>query len=233
MIYIQSNKIKTEPHHFDCACALFGAIENSMEYRLTSFEEVSSGKFDNLIKNNLFVGSVEFMREVFNRIGLSNVRVPKNSNRESKIMILKEALKLKNVFIKPIEIKLFSGLILDGMISSCLTNIDENTEVLVYDVIENIVSEWRIYVSNNQIVDSRNYSGDFMLGPDYNYVKEVILNNKNFPCSYTIDIGILKNSENVVIEYNDMWAIGNYGVPNHIYLRLLKNRYFEIVRNFG
>ena len=69
MIYIQSNKEKTLPHHFDCACALYGALDSAMDYRLTTFEEVAAGKFNALIKNNLFVGSVEFMREVFKNVG--------------------------------------------------------------------------------------------------------------------------------------------------------------------
>jgi hypothetical protein len=28
-----------------------------------------------------------------------------------------------------------------------------------------------------------------------------------------------------------MWAIGNYGIPNDLYLRLLRDRYFEIIRS--
>lgn len=93
-----------------------------------------------------------------------------------------------------------------------------------------IVSEWRIYVLNDRIEDSRNYSGEFTISPNYEYVMTVINNNRGkFPCAYTIDIGILDNSETVVVEYNDMWAIGNYGVPNDIYLRMLKDRYFEII----
>jgi len=28
-----------------------------------------------------------------------------------------------------------------------------------------------------------------------------------------------------------MWAIGNYGMENTLYYRMLKERYFEIVRN--
>jgi hypothetical protein len=60
MIYIQSNSERTMPHHFDCATALYGAIDNCQDFRLTSFEEVNSGKFDLLIKNKLFVGSTEF-----------------------------------------------------------------------------------------------------------------------------------------------------------------------------
>lgn len=60
MIYIQSNIKKTRPHHFDCSTAMFGAIETEMDYKLTTIEDVKSGKWDSLIRRNLFVGSVEF-----------------------------------------------------------------------------------------------------------------------------------------------------------------------------
>ena len=239
MIYIQSNNEKTLPHHFDAACAMYGAIETGKEYRLTSYDEVASGKFDSLIKTNLFVGSVEFMREVFRRIGLNDVRVPVNSNRESEIITLSEALKRakngKSLFIKPVEIKLFTGFVLDQMIYSCIEGLPGDTEVLAYKPFrEEILSEWRVYIHKGKIVDSRNYSGDFMLSPDYHFFLEKVLkeNEGKFPIAYTIDIGIFGGyqfCDNVVIEYNDMWAIGNYGMPNDLYLRLLRDRYFEII----
>jgi hypothetical protein len=218
---------------------MYGAIETGKEYRLTSYDEVASGKFDSLIKTNLFVGSVEFMREVFKRIGLNDVRVPINSNRESEIITLSEALKRakngKSLFIKPIEIKLFTGFVLDQMIYSCIEGLPGDTEVLAYKPFgEEILSEWRVYIHRGKIVDSRNYSGDFMLSPDYHFFLEKVLkeNEGKFPIAYTIDIGILgcyQFCDNVVVEYNDMWAIGNYGMPNDLYLRLLRDRYFEIV----
>lgn len=240
MIYIQSNREKTNAHHFDCSCALYGAIDSAMDYRLTTFEEVQSGKFDQLIKSNLFVGSVEFMREVFKRIGLNDVRLPQNSNRYSEIITLKEAhdrvSKGKKLFVKPVNIKLFTGLVLDGMTYSCLKGLPEDTKVIAYEPFKyDIKSEWRLYVYNNKIVDSRNYSGDFMVSPNYEYAMKIISNNiGKFPVAYTVDIGILNtqyNVRDVVIEYNDMWSIGNYGIPNDLYLRMLKDRYFEIINN--
>ena len=238
MIHIQSNKERTLPHHFDCACAMYGAIESAMDYRLTSFEEVESGKFDAHIKNNLFVGSVEFMREVFKRIGLDDVRLPMNSDRKHEIITLKEAYervgKGEKIFIKPVEIKLFTGLVLDGCIYSCLTKLSDETKVMAYEPLEKILSEWRLYVHKGKILDSRNYSGDFKIQPDYNYVESVISLLEKFPCAYTIDIGKEfkrhGGMNDVVIEFNDMWAIGNYGMPNDLYLKLLTDRYFEIVR---
>jgi hypothetical protein len=235
MIYIQSNIEKTRPHHFDVASAMFGAIEIGQDYRLTTFEEVQSGKFNTLVKNNLFVGSVEFMKEVFSKIGKENVRVPKNSNREHKVMTLGDAKKIaksgQSIFIKPFDIKLFTGFILDQMVHTSISDVPDDTNVMVYDVFSSkIKSEFRCYIHNNRVVDVRNYSGDLFCCPNEEYLKGIIDINKDFPISYTIDIGVLENGDNVVIEYNDMWAIGNYGIPNELYLRLLRDRYFEIVK---
>jgi hypothetical protein len=235
MIYVQSNKERTLPHHFDCSCALFGAVDSALDWKFAPFEDLVSGKYDLLIKNNLFVGSVEFMREVFKRVGITSVSLPANSNRPSEMITLESAYKRvakgEKIFIKPVQTKLFTGLVLDGCTYSCLDNLPPETIVWAYDVFNsNIESEWRVYIHKNLIIDSRNYSGDITISPDYNYVKKVISENRNqFPCAYTIDVGIFHSGDNVVVEFNDMWAIGNYGMPNDIYLKLLQDRYFEII----
>jgi ATP-grasp domain, R2K clade family 2 len=247
MIYIQSDSDRALPHHFDCSCALYGAVDSAMDYRLTSFEEVQSGKFDMVIKQNLFVGSVEFMREVFSRIGLTDVRVPKNSDRAHEIMTLAEAHERisdgSKLFVKPVEIKLFTGLILDGCVHSCLENLPDDTQVMAYVPFEGeIITEWRVYVHRHEAIDGRNYSGEWEKHIDMQHLNRVIEDNRaTFPCAYTIDIGVIKVKhpmghplafyDNVVVEFNDMWAIGNYGLENDRYLRLLKERYFEIVRS--
>ncbi len=185
MIYIQSNKEKTMPHHFDCACALYGAIDSALEYKFAEFEEVSSGKYDNLIKNHVFVGSVEFMREVFKRIGKDDVRLPMNSDRPHEIITLKEAhervSKGEKIFIKPVEIKLFTGLVLDGIVYSCLKDLPDDTKIMAYEPFkEKILSEWRIYVHKGKMIDSRNYSGDFTETPIYAWIRSRIDGFKNF-----------------------------------------------------
>jgi len=231
-IYIQSDSERKLPHHFDCACGLYGALDHGQDIRLTTFEEVQSGKFDNLIKSNVFIGSVEFMKEVFSRIGLIDVRVPENSNRQFKSMTLGDAKLMGNVFIKPFDLKLFTGFVIDEMINTSISNIPDDTMVMVYDVFPSrIKSEWRCYIGRDRIIDIRNYSGDMFTTPNKEYLESIIQSNKSkFPIAYTIDIGILENGDNVVVEYNDMWAIGNYGIDNYEYFSLLKSRYFEIVR---
>ena len=233
MIYIQKKDDSNIAHHFDCSCAMYGAIEQDLPYKLISYDEIE--KYSNLIKTNLFVGSTEFMSKVFSFMNKSP-KVPKNSNRSCRILTLKQAKefsKERSIFIKPTKIKLFTGFVLDQYSYNCINILPDNTEVMVYDpFIESISSEWRLYINNNKIVDARNYAGDFMITPDWNYAKQVLEENRsNFPISYTIDIGILKSGKNEVIEFNDMWAIGNYGIPNDLYIRLLKDRYWEIIRH--
>ncbi len=251
MILIQSNTERTLAHHFDASCALYGAIETGETYRLTSFEEIQSGMLNNLLKQHVAVGSTEFMTEVFKQLGIENVRLPRNSNRKCEFITLEEAHARvaagEKLFIKPVQIKLFSGLVLDGSVYSCLRGLPDDTQIMAYKPFsDQLLSEWRIYVERNQMVDARHYSGKLLLAPDGGYIHEVLnANKKEFPVCYTIDIGILElpnygnifleeqehlMNENVVVEFNDMWAIGNYGVPNDIYLRLLKQRYFEIIK---
>lgn len=244
MIIIQSDSERKLPHHFDAACGLYGAKDNGENFRLTSFEEIQSGKMDQLLRINCPVGSTEFMQECFYRIGKQNVRLPRNSNRPSDIITLTEAYQRvaagKKVFIKPVEPKQYgiSGLVLDGAKHTILNQVPGETKFYAYEPFsQRLISEWRIYVHKHKMVDARNYSGDYCAMFNPTYVNRVIHENKaDFPIAYTIDIGIFENEEreqypsrgNVVIEFNDMWAIGNYGMPNDLYIQLLKDRYFQI-----
>lgn len=242
MIIVQSDSDRKLPHHFDAACALYGAKESGYHYRLTSFEEIQSGKLNNLLSLNCAVGSTEFMREVFKQLGKENVRLPRNSNRQSVVITLDEAHKAvtlgNHLFIKPYDSKAYgvSGLVLDGAKYTILNDVPLDTKFYAYQPFtKKLISEWRIYVHNHKMVDARNYSGDYCEMFNRTYANYVINQNKSdFPIAYTMDIGIFEEEdgvqlpENVVIEYNDMWAIGNYGIPNDLYIQLLKDRYFQI-----
>ncbi len=237
-VYIQSDDEKLLPNHFDCASALYGAIDSCMDYKLVLIDEVISGKFDALIKKHVFIGSTQFMKEVFKRVGLTDVRLPMNSIYPCETITLEEFYERvadgnTQLFIKPVEIKLFTGFVYEGFQYSILKNLPPTTQVMVYKPFDpKLESEWRVYVKDTKIIDWKNYSGAFDIMPDYNYVRSIIAEFKHIlPSAYTIDVGILANKENVVIEFNDMWAIGNYGLSNDVYLELLSRRYFEIMNS--
>lgn len=234
MIYIQKKDNEDIPHHFDCACAMYGAIDLGLYYTLVSFEDVKNGKFDSLIKNNLFVGSVEFMTEVFNRVGIEQPRLPINNLRPYEEMKLKDFKYEYPVFIKPKSIKAFTGFVVDDYSKSMLNTLDKELDIIIQQVI-NLDSEWRFYVFRNKIVDIRHYSGRMdinLIGAVNNFNKLDDSTFKNFPETFVMDIGFYNDSDSyTIIEFNDMWAIGNYGVPNDLYVRMLKDRYFDIIKN--
>ena len=234
MIYIQKKDNEDIPHHFDCACAMYGAIDLGLYYTLVSFEDVKNGKFDSLIKNNLFVGSVEFMTEVFNRVGIEQPRLPINNLRPYEEMKLKDFKYEYPVFIKPKSIKAFTGFVVDDYSKSMLNTWDKELDIIIQQVI-NLDSEWRFYVFRNKIVDIRHYSGRMdinLIGAVNNFNKLDDSTFKNFPETFVMDIGFYNDSDSyTIIEFNDMWAIGNYGVPNDLYVRMLKDRYFDIIKN--
>lgn len=234
MIFIQSDIRGEIPVNFDSACAMYGAIENEQKYELIDINDVRFNT--DVFKTNLAIGTVEFMQKVFKSLGISEVKLPKNSNRKSEIMTLEEALclvsKNESRFIKPVQTKLFDGFVLDKCKYSCLKGIPLETKIYAYQPFEEeIDTEWRIYVHNHKIVGAGNYSGCFQLLPNFTKTEMVINENKTtFPIAYTIDVAVLRSGKFVVIEFNDMWAIGNYGLDNGVYLKMLKDRYFEIVR---
>jgi hypothetical protein len=237
-VYIQANNDNL-PHHFDAACALYGAIDLGLDYKLITYDWLDTINPE-LFRNNLFVGSVEFMRKIFDKLGKSP-RVPDNSNREEEFIKLSEVkTRIENgetLFVKPKQIKLFTGMIVNKQFVFSLNPYPDDTDVIVSKPFESeIVSEWRCYVRKNiigdPIVDIRCYSGDPFVIPKKEFILELFNQNiLKYPKAYTIDVAILENGENTVVEYNDMWAIGNYGIENEKYVSLLKERYFEIIRS--
>ena len=232
MVYIQSDNDRKLPHHFDAACALYGAMEHGLDFRLTTYDEVLSGKFDRLIRGNLFVGSVEFMTLVFSRID-KKISALKNVFQEFELATLEIARqKVESggrLFIKPIEIKQFTGMVFDAQTINQLGSYASTAQVIIAKPYQHrLISETRCYIHHNKIVDARNYAGDFKVSPDYTWAESVLSKLSDFPVAFTMDIGVLENCENVVVEFNDMWAIGNYGIENALYFKLLRGRYFEI-----
>ena len=230
-LLIQADR-KGCPHHFDAACAMFGAIDQDWSYGLVHYDDLSSDVLTGCVP----VGTVEFMRQAFAFSGTESPRLPRNSDRISQEMTLEESLKFRettgwNIFIKPKQIKVFTGFVHEGYTYSALEGVPLDTRVLVYDVFSSpISSEWRAYVCAGELLDAKNYAGDFLQIPSKEFIDHVIAKNKSdFPDTYSIDVGILTSGENVVIEFNDFWALGNYGVPNWLYAKALAMRYASIV----
>ena len=132
------------------------------------------------------------------------------------------------MFIKPVRTKLFDGVIISKLEHLNYLRSYDNPDVLVCDKLD-IVSEHRAYIHHGHMVYCCNYNGDYRINPDYNYVDKLIDKYDNQPVAYTIDIAILIDGNITVIEFNDFWAIGSYGLYSINYAQMLQDRYLEII----
>jgi len=246
MIYIQADD-SGMPHHFDAACALYGAKDSNSNYSLITLDRLSN-MFNNRpvsVRSNLFVGSIDFMQEVFRLAECDVPSLPHNSDRPSEVSTIQQVMDRirtgEKLFVKPAgtNTKRFTGVFVKTDADARSIQGEPSDAVLVYQPFAHeIVSEWRIYVhrisaiSRYKVADAHCYSGDPLVAPDSAWVADRLLwsYDKGFPCAMTMDVAVLQNSDHVIVEFNDMWAIGNYGIPNDLYLRLLYDRYGEIMR---
>lgn len=205
-----------------------------------TLEYVISGKMDHRARNNPFVGSIDVMSMLFKNIGKypTPIDFPESIissgllNRKIATMKLHDFVDVfkisqKPMFVKPVQTKLFDGALISKDEHLSYLKL-ENCDVLVCDPIE-ILSEHRVYIHNKKAIYSCNYSGDFRINPNFEYVDKLNEEYKEQPISYTIDVAVLKDSSMTVIEFNDFWAIGSYGLYCINYAQMLLDRYCEIV----
>lgn len=132
------------------------------------------------------------------------------------------------LFIKPKQGKMFTGFVCNnesdiaGRFSP-----DENIPVYCSEVM-NFITEWRCFVRYGDILDIRRYKGE--LGKTYSLkvIKDMVQSFLDAPAAYSIDIGITDNDETIIVEVNDGYSLGSYGLDPLLYAKLLSARWAEL-----
>lgn len=132
------------------------------------------------------------------------------------------------VFVKPRALKLFTGFVWQGT-RACrlhLASYPKETEVFFADPVK-IVSEYRCFVLDGEILDVRRYKGDWSLAPSRRLVDACVLLYQPYR-AYAIDFGVLEDGTTVVVEVNDAFALGSYGLHPVLYARMIEARWEEL-----
>lgn len=108
--------------------------------------------------------------------------------------------------------------------------ISDDCPILISEVVD-IVSEYRCYVIDGKIEGVYWYLGDFWVFPDRGIVEEMVRKYTKAPAGYSLDVGILADGRTVLIECNDGWSLGNYGLDPSKYAKLLTKRWIELMKN--
>lgn len=205
-----------------CTDALIGAMKKKFE--IHTFEVVSEIPKDN---DTIVVGSVEDIQEYFNKkfSPIDDAILLKYKKREVRIG-KKPDINIFPIFVKPNnDIKNFTGFVATS--ESDLAFIDDEVELQLQEVVD-FESEYRVYISNCRIIGVKHYLGDPFLTLDENFVREAFRDSIKFKeNSYVLDFGIF-NNETYLIETNDAWAIGNYGLAPETYFHFLLERWIQL-----
>lgn len=218
---------------------------NTMGYSVTCFEEKDIDNLDITVDTPVFAG-VTIFRKIIDKLGVDykpfdcypdvlkryygrNIR--KSTLGEERAKYDKNPIP---VFVKPVLPKQFIGQVWTSILQLIpLANVPDTAEVWVCEPIP-ILSEFRVYVHDGEILGVKHYYGDWWRTPDPLFVKEVVRNYKPSPIAYGVDIGVASNEGCCfVIEANDGCNLGNYGLDSIHYGEMIVARWFEIVSQGG
>lgn len=132
------------------------------------------------------------------------------------------------VFIKPSEEhKLFTGHVLRNFtdLFKAMAFPDE-TKVIVSEPVQ-FDSEYRCFVCRGEILDVRRYTGAVDWYPDIPRVRDMIRAIRKPLAAYSIDVGSVAG-ETVLVECNDAYALGTYGLSGHHQVKMILGRWQEM-----
>lgn len=135
-------------------------------------------------------------------------------------------------FVKPTISKAFTGKIISSIsdLMGCGA-IEDDYEVLCSEPVK-FMHEWRGFIYYDEFLDIRPYKGDYHYNYDPKVVDE-ILNAFNTweerPNACSIDIGVTEDNRTLLIECNDGYALGSYGLTDLRYAKFLSARWAQLL----
>ncbi|MCE9563812.1 MAG: ATP-grasp domain-containing protein [Planctomycetes bacterium] len=134
------------------------------------------------------------------------------------------------VFVKPLALaKEFAGLVLskpDDL--KRVQHLDDELPLQAAEVVV-FVSEWRYFVLRGVVVEAAHYKGDCFIHPDAVTVRRAVAEYAAAPVAYGLDLGVTADGRTLLIEANDGFALGCYGLDAVVYAEMLEARWCEIV----
>lgn len=190
---------------------------NERKYQYCLCEDLLEYDFSEYIP----IGSIEFVLEFYkiyhNIDNIKPINIPQEL-REREYLgrvvgtiedLQKVYIGLNNyVFIK--SINRFKGI--TDIVK--LKEVPVNEPILISETID-ILSEWRGFVFKGELLDIRNYSGDFRIFPDIQAVEKMIRTYNKPAEAYTVDVAVNNNGDTVLIEIHQFFSCGLYGFNNY------------------
>lgn len=133
------------------------------------------------------------------------------------------------VFVKPLDdSKKFTGVLVRGTgdLVGC-GDMASDTPVWCSEPIT-LLREWRCFVRYGKILDVRPYKGNWRNQFEPRVIEEAVQGWLEKPTGCALDFGVDAEGRTVLVEVNDGFALGAYGLPPLLYARLLSARWTEL-----
>jgi len=197
-------------------------------YECLSIKEIIKQKL--VSPDILLVGNIPFIKQTLQSVQIKIIEdsYPEEFasllNRKIYKTIIKKISLGRPLFIKPSKnLKKFTGKIIYS--KDDLYGLPLNEEIYVSELID-IKAEYRLYISNKQIVHISQYEGDIQDICVTN-IQELI-DSQNKYHNFIMDISIDHQNKISLLEINDAFSIGAYkDISPETYTTLLDNRWKE------
>jgi len=211
-------------------------------YEIAPLSDVERGRID-CTQAGLVAGSIPFIKAALRQRGVSlpaeqsYPEVLRHMLRRrlwpSSVKRAKEQIEIspRPFFIKPsVRAKRFTGFVMADPMDIRLSGVPQSEKVWCSEVVT-WVTEWRLYVSGGRVLHAGHYDGNPEVNPSPAVVEEALslMSSKGgCPSSYALDVGVLSTGETALVEVNDAYGIGAYGIAAEHYYSFLKTRWDEL-----
>ncbi|MEL7099696.1 MAG: ATP-grasp domain-containing protein [Pseudomonadota bacterium] len=89
-------------------------------------------------------------------------------------------------------------------------------------------AEYRTFVQHGDILDMRPYKGDPLCLPNPDVVRDAVAAYADGPAAYALDVGVTAEGATLVVEVNDAYATGAYGLAPVRYAGWITARWTEL-----
>ena len=134
------------------------------------------------------------------------------------------------VFVKPMHsAKKFTGVLVRSVwdLRGCGDQ-GEDTPVWCAEPVH-FVAEWRCFVRYGRILDARHYRGDWRVHFDARVAEQAVAAYAaEGPAGYSLDVGRTADGRTLLVEINDGYSLGAYGLTPLNYAKLLSARWAQM-----
>ena len=133
------------------------------------------------------------------------------------------------IFIKPVEEKIAPGIVVEKWedLEAEYGLLGPETMLYCSEAVD-FVSEWRCFLLYGKIVGIQFYYGNSDAGCDRKTIDDAVRAYPNMPAGCALDFGVTADGRTLLIEMNDGYSLGYYGLEPTLYARLLAARWAEL-----